>query len=280
LLAFRSEESGTTSGVALILYALCLAVLVFIDVKTNIIKPVRLVFSQVTYPISLVAAIPDRLFSNVDDYLVNEADIGAAYEHLRAEYVKLKAEMLKYDVIKNENVQLREFFKIANRDNLALQLAQPLQINLDPYQHNIVINKGLKQGVYSGQSVLDQGGIVGQVIDVLGNSSVVKLITDPAHSIPVQVRRNGLHTLVEGEGQFHSVRVPFLNRNVDIQEGDILETSGLGGRFPVGYPVAIVKQVINQPDEAFLQVKGEPIAAIESLRYVLLLQSQPVTSLQ
>jgi len=158
---------------------------------------------------------------------------------------------------------------MVDRSKLSMHLAKPLKIDLDPYQHRVLIDKGVKDSIYSGQAVLDDKGVVGQVTDIFSVSSVVTLITDPGHSIPVQVRRNGLHTLVEGTGNFNSMRVPFLNKNVDLQEGDILETSGLGGRFPEGYSVAVVDS-IESGEETFLQVKATPSASVDSLQFVLL----------
>lgn len=268
MLAISDKKAVT--GRALMLYFIVLSMVLFVDVKTTLLKPSRAFLSYMTYPVSLVSAAPDKLFNQVDEFLENEPNIEFAYQHLHAEYVKLKAEMLKNNAVENENRLLREFFDVANRSSLNMQLARPLQIDLDPYQHRVIINKGVKDGVYLGQAVLDEDGVVGQVTDVFRVSSVVTLITDPAHTIPVRVQRSGLHALIEGTGNFKELRVPFLNKNVDFVSGDILETSGLGGRFPAGYPVAIVDSVSSDNVDSFLKVDAVPVAAVNSLRYVLL----------
>jgi len=271
---FASSDQESVSGFNLAAYLLVLSALIFVDFRTDLLKPGRAFLSYVTYPVSVIAALPDRMFNHVDDFLENEPNVEYAYQHLHSEYVKLKAQMLQMQVIENENQRLRGFFGIVNSADLDMQLAKPLKIDLDPYQHRVLINKGIKDGVYIGQAVLDDTGVVGQVTDMFKVSSVVTLITDPSHAIPVQVRRNGLHLLVEGTGSFNLLRVPYLNKNMDIQEGDILETSGLGGRFPSGYPVAAIKAIENDIDETFLHIKANPIAAIDSLRYVLLVDAE------
>jgi len=252
------------------MYVVILCVVLFVDVKTSLFNSSRATLSYLTYPISFVASLPGRLFVQVDDLLVSQPDINYAYQHLHSEYFKVKAQMLEANSIRNENQRLRSFFGMVDRSKLSMQLAKPLRIDLDPYQHRVLIDKGVKDSIYSGQAVLDDKGVVGQVTDIFSVSSVVTLITDPGHSIPVQVRRNGLHALVEGTGNFNSMRVPFLNKNVDLQEGDILETSGLGGRFPEGYSVAVVNS-IESGEETFLQVKATPSASVDSLQFVLLI---------
>jgi len=262
-----SLDKKSASGLNLAVYLLLIITLLFVDVKTGALKSSRAFL--------LVAALPDRMFNQVDSFLENEPNVEYAYQHLQSEYVKLKGQMLKMQVIENESQHLRKFFDVVNSADLGMQLAKPLKIDLDPYQHRVLINKGIKDGVYIGQSVLDDTGVVGQVTDMFKLSSVVTLITDPSHAIPAQVRRNGLHLLVEGTGSFNSLRVPYLNKNMNLKDGDILETSGLGGRFPAGYPIAVIEAVKNDTDETFLQVKSKPIAGIDSLRYVLLVDAEP-----
>lgn len=265
----KVQDTSIATVRALAVYLLVLCTILFVDVKTSLLSPTRATLSYLTYPISLVASVPSRLFNQVDDLLASQPDIKYAYQHLHSEYFKVKAEMLKSDSIYNENQRLRSLLGMIDRSKLSMQIAKPLRIDLDPYQHRILIDKGIKDGVYLGQAAIDDKGIVGQVTDIFRVSAVVTLITDPGHSIPVQVRRNGLHALAEGVGDFNSMRVPFLNKNVDLREGDVLETSGLGGRFPEGYPVAVVES-IKSGEETFLQVKANPSASIDSLQYILL----------
>jgi len=191
------------------------------------------------------------------------------------EYVKLKSDMLRRNAVEKENVYLRALLGVAERADVEMKIAQAVQIDLDPYQHRVLVNKGAASGVFVGQSVLDDLGIVGQVSQVFRSSSVVTLITDPAHTIPVRIQRNGKHILAEGSGDLSSLRIPFLNKNADIVKGDVLETSGLGGRFPGGFPVAQVDGVEAVDGEAFLSISASPVAAVESLNYLLFMSSMP-----
>jgi len=133
-----------------------------------------------------------------------------------------------------------------------------------------VVRSGASEGVYVGQAVIDDNGVVGQVTDVLPYSAAVTLITDPGHSVPVQVERSGLRALVRGTGDLFKLKVPFLNENPDIQVGDRLMSSGLGGRFPAGYPVAIITDITTNPGQAFSEVTAQSVAKVNRLSQVLL----------
>jgi len=265
MISDRNAANGKTLFIAL-LFSI---VLVSVDFKTQFLKPTRAVLAYVLSPISLVASIPSRFFGQVDSFLENEPEIENAYEHLRTEYVKLKADMIRRDAVERENAELRELLDVTISSEIKMQIAKAVDIDLDPYQHRVLVNKGALQGIYIGQPVLDDEGIIGQVSEVFRGSSVVTLITDPSHSIPVRIQRSGRHILAEGSGDLTSLRIPFLNKNVDITTGDILETSGLGGRFPAGYPVAVIEDIQSVEGEPFLSIKANPIAAVESLSYLI-----------
>ena len=140
-----------------------------------------------------------------------------------------------------------------------------------------MVGRGLRDGVYVGQAVIDDQGVIGQVTEVMPLNSIIVLITDPRHALPVQVERNGLRTVVNGTGSVSILRVPYLNQNSDIVVGDVLISSGMGGRFPNGYPVAIVSDVKVIEDEAFIRVTASPIAKLDRSNHVLLLSREAKT---
>lgn len=269
------SDRNAANGKSLIIAFCVVAVLLAVDVKTQALKPTRAVLAYILNPVSLVASIPSHFFGGVDSFLENEPEIENAYEHLRTEYVKLKADMLRRSAVERENTQLRALLGVSERSGVVMQIAKSVEIDLDPYQHRVLVNKGASDGIFVGQPVLDDEGVIGQVSEVFRTSSVITLITDPAHSIPVRIRRNGRHILAEGSGDLSSLRIPFLNKNVDILKNDILETSGLGGRFPAGYPVATVASIKELTGEPFLSIDASPIAAVESLNYLLFMASVP-----
>ncbi len=133
-----------------------------------------------------------------------------------------------------------------------------------------MINKGSSSGVFVGQPVLDAKAVMGQVVRVTPGSATVLLITDSAHALPVQVNRNGLRTIAEGTGFVNRLQLPHLPNNADIREGDLLVTSGLGGHFPPGYPVAEVTEVKREPGKPFSTIIAAPSAHLERTREVLL----------
>ncbi|MDH4109208.1 MAG: rod shape-determining protein MreC, partial [Gammaproteobacteria bacterium] len=148
-----------------------------------------------------------------------------------------------------------------------------MSVNGNPFRHSIVIDKGSRDGVYDGQAILDANGVLGQVIGTGAFSSEGLLISDPDHALPVEVNRNGLRTIARGTGEFDRLDLPFLPNNADIKEGDILVTSGLGGSFPAGYPVAVVESVQRLPAEPFAEVSARPSAALNQVREVMLVWS-------
>lgn len=274
------SDRNTASGKSL-LFVLGVAILLLvIDSRTRSLKSTRAVAIYALSPITWVASIPSNFFGGVDTFLENEPEIENAYEHLRVEYIKLKSDMLRRNAVERENAQLRALLGVSERATVEMQIARSVKIDLDPYQHRVLVDKGAAQGIFVGQPVLDDSGVVGQVSEVFRTSSVITLISDPAHTIPVRIQRSGKHILAEGTGDLSSLRIPFLNKNVDIVSGDVLETSGLGGRFPAGYPVAIINEIQKVEGEPFLSVSASPIAAVESLDYLLFMSSIAVQKLK
>jgi rod shape-determining protein MreC len=146
-----------------------------------------------------------------------------------------------------------------------------MAVDANPYRHHIVLGIGSTNGVYDGQAIVDASGVVGQVIDTGLLTSQAILISDPDHTLPVVVNRNGLRTVAFGTGEYDRLDLPFLANNADIRPGDLLVTSGLGGAFPSGYPVAIVENVTRVPQEPFADVTARPAAALDQVREVMLI---------
>ena len=140
-----------------------------------------------------------------------------------------------------------------------------------PYTHQVVINRGANDGVYEGQAVIDDEGIVGQILHVGTTSSRVLLITDVTHAVPVRISRNGVRLIASGVGVIDILSHNHVPHSTDIRVDDMLVTSGLGGKFPEGYPVARVTSVLQDESRAFSQIQSQPVAKIDRLRYVLLL---------
>jgi rod shape-determining protein MreC len=268
--AFR-KSSGWYSFTVVLAVSVSLMV---IDTRTAWLNGPRNVLSVVLSPIQSLASIPATIGRFVDTALTAEPDVKIAYENLRNEYFQLKSETLLLRTLQEENQDLRTLLGASERLNEKITLAELINVSIDPYNHRILVSRGIRNGVYTGQAVIDDRGVIGQVTEVMPLSSSIMLITDPGHAMPVQIQRNGLRTVIYGTGSVSLLRVPFLNQNSDIIVGDVLISSGLGGRFPNGYPVAVVSDVKVIEDEAFIRVSASPIAKLDRSNHVLLLSRE------
>lgn len=253
--------------------ALCL---MMIDARTSWLSSPRNVLSVILQPVQTIASVPamvERFFTSA---ISAEPDVKIAYENLRNEYFQLKSEALLLRSLREENKNLRLLLDASQRLKEKITLGELINVSIDPYNHRVLVGRGLTNGVYVGQTVIDDQGVIGQVTEVMPLNSSVMLITDPSHAMPVQVQRNGLRAFLHGTGNVSLLRVPFLNQNSDIIVGDVLLSSGLGGRFPNGYPVAIVQEVEVIEDEAFVRISASPIAKLDRSNHVLLLSREPI----
>jgi rod shape-determining protein MreC len=169
-----------------------------------------------------------------------------------------------------ENLRLRQLMNSSEIVQDRVLVAELIGVSPDPLEHKVIINKGSNDGVYVGQPLLDAFGLMGQVVSVTPYTSQVLLITDNSHAIPVQVTRNNVRTIAEGIGDLYQLRLRYVSSTTDIKEGDILVSSGLGGRFPVGYPVAQIEKITYDPGEPFATVIARPAAQLDRSRHILL----------
>lgn len=251
--------------------------LMIVDSRTTWLDGLRNGLAIAVTPVQTLASIPATIGRYLTDVLSPEPNIDIAYENLRDEYFKLKSETLLLRTLQDENTDLRNLLDASERLNETVTLAELINVSIDPYNHRVLVGRGLRDGVYEGQAVIDDQGVIGQVTEVMPFNSSVMLMTDPGHAMPVQVQRTGLRTVVYGTGSVSSLSVPFLNQNSDVEVGDVLISSGLGGRFPNGYPVATIADIEIIPDEAFMRVSAEPIGKLDRSNHVLLLTRESRT---
>ncbi|MFQ3244677.1 MAG: rod shape-determining protein MreC [Arenicella sp.] len=268
------KNSGWTQYVSVFIVSVAM---MLIDSRTTWLDGPRNILSVVLSPIQGLASVPVTIGRYFTSTLTAEPDLQIAYDNLRNEYFKLKSESLLLRTLEEENQDLRALLAASDRLKEKITLAELMDVNLDRDNHRVSVGRGIRDGVYVGQAVIDDQGVIGQVTEVMPLSSIIVLITDPGHAFPVQVERNGLRTVVHGTGSVSLLRVPFLNQNSDILVGDVLISSGMGGRFPNGYPVAVVTDVKVIEDEAFIRVTAEPIAKLDRSNHVLLLSRQAQT---
>ncbi len=248
-----------------------------VDHRHDVLEPVRQTLSAAVHPIRLTAQMPLSLLDAATDQMRSRDELTARLEQLRRQQLLYEARLQRLDALEVENIRLRELLDSSHNLANPVLIAELIEIDLDPQRHLIQINKGSNDDVYAGQPVLDANGVVGQVDEVGRFSARVRLITDPSHGLPVQINRNGLRAIASGTGQRHRLQIKSVTNNADVREGDLLVTSGLGGRFPQGYPVARIDNVTQRPGRAFARVEAAPMAALNRIQEVLLVRNRGQT---
>ncbi len=239
----------------------------------------RATLSVLVDPLKYLVNLPTVLIEQASDSVSSFSTLKKENAKLRDEQFIDKTRLLKFDSLEKENIRLRALLENSFKLGEQLLIAELLSINTAPYENIVVVNKGTRFGVHPQQPVLDANGVVGQVFRALPFSSEIMLITDPNHAIPVQVNRNGLLTIAVGSGQLNRLNLPFLPNNADIRPGDLLITSGLGGTFPSGYPVAVVDDFTPITNKPFVNITATPKAMLDRNRELLIVwsDSSPVS---
>jgi rod shape-determining protein MreC len=245
--------------------------LMTVDHRQHHLDSLRSALSVMVYPLQLLVDLPNSASQWFHESLSSRRALQEENASLRTQQLVLNTQLQKLEALEAENVRLRALldssFQVGKRSML---IAALLSVDMDPYRHQIEINKGSLDRLFEGQPLLDSQGVVGQLIHVGPFTSTAMLITDASHAIPVQVNRNGLRTIALGTGNIDRLELPHIPNNADIRIGDLLVTSGLGGRFPHGYPVAEVTEVEQDPGRAFSHVIARPRALLDRSREVLL----------
>lgn len=254
------------------LVVLSVAVMV-VDARFTLLKPVRSQMSLVLMQSYWIADLPERLYQGVASQFGSRTELAAENEKLKTENLLLQGRLQKLAALTEQNVRLRELLNSSALVNEKVEVAELIGMDPNPFTHRIIINKGERDGVVLGQPVLDARGLMGQVVELMPYTSRVLLLTDTTHSIPVQVNRNGLRAIASGTGNPERLELRHVADTADIKEGDLLVSSGLGQRFPAGYPVATVKEVIHDSGQPFAIVRAVPTAALNRSRYLLLVFS-------
>lgn len=266
-LIFTQGPSITTRLVVSVALSVLLMVL---DHRYNSLNTVRSALSVAVLPLQKSIELPGTLTDWFGESLATRRSLQEEIDSLRTQHLMQEVQLQKLAALEAENIRLRELLDSSFEVGEKVLIAELMSVNLDPYKHQVVINKGELHDVYPGQPLLDASGIMGQIVHAGPYSSTAVLITDTAHAIPVQVNRTGLRTIALGSGTINRLDLPYIPNNADIRPGDLLVSSGLGGRFPPGYPVATVATVQHDPGLTFSQVSATPLAQLNRSREVLL----------
>ncbi len=271
---------GNSANVRLLVCALIAVALMVVDHRFNLLKEVRIALSVVVYPIQYAVNFPLTAGGWMSESFTTRKTLQEELDQLKTSQLVNNARLQKLAALASENQRLRllldSSFKIGER----VLIAELLAVDLAPFTHQVMINKGSHQGAYEGQPLLDAHGIMGQVTRIGPLTSTVMLITDPNHAIPVAINRNGLRTIALGNGNPNEMEVIHLPNDADLEVGDLLISTGLGGRFPEGYPVATITQIQQNPGQPFALVTAAPTAKLRQSREVLLVWPTPIDESQ
>lgn len=243
-----------------------------------VLTAVRGSVDWVLQPLRWVTNVPGNV-ADAGSELKNYRELVAENAAVKDELLRAKARLLQLDALEAENRRIRQLMASSSALAQKVLIAEIIAASQAPYRHQITLNKGAADGVYFGQAIVDAYGVMGQVVRVNPASAVALLVTDPSHGIPVEVNRTGLQTVARGGGDGRVLTLPFLPGNADVKVGDLLVSSGLGGRFPPGYPVGEIFDVRRTTGEHFMEASAYPSARLNQGRQALLVwSSEPIVA--
>jgi rod shape-determining protein MreC len=242
----------------------------YLDQRQHYLEQARYVLQAAAYPLQLAVNSPPAAWAWLRESFTSRERLRAENGHLRAAQRDLELRAMRYEALAHENAELRGLRAalppIADR----WLPAEIVTVQLSSLRQRLLINRGALNGVFKAQAVLDDKGLIGQTAHVGPWSAEVILITDPEHAVPVRIERTGLRTIAVGAGDATTLALPYLPANADLRRGDLLVTSGLGGVFPEGYPVARVTEVHRDAVQPLAQVRAAPLAHVDTDSEVML----------
>ena len=272
-----ASRTGDVAGTLKLLAWLVLAIaLIVLDHRGGWLAQLRHRATALVQPLWWVAGMPARIGDTLSESAATRNHLASENRVLRNALLVSGARVARLQAAASENAHLRELLGAARRNGgLDVQLAPVLDVDLDPTRQRLLLDAGARDGVVLGQAVIDAGGLVGQIIAVQAGTATVLLLTDPDHAVPVMVARSGVRLLTYGSGRSDRLALANVPLSADVRIGDVVLTSGLGGRFPAGFPVGTIVALHPDDSHAFLVGDVRPAARLDRGRDVLLLREQP-----
>ncbi len=264
-------KHGPSARHRLLLVLILSIFLIFFDHYISSFETTRGYLQSLVSPLQYLATAPKRMMTWTAENLTSRQDLIEQNQRYKVDELLLREQLMQLSMLEKENTRLRSLLASPVRKETRKMVAEVIAVDSDPYTHQVVINRGANDGVYEGQPVVDEKGIVGQIQNVGTISSRVILITDVTHAVPVRVSRNGIRMIANGTGHIDTLIHNFVPHSTDVRTGDVLVTSGLGGKYPEGYPVSTIIKINQDETRAFAQLYSKPVAEIDRLRYLLLL---------
>ncbi len=250
-------------------------IIMIVDHRSQSLEGFHHYLGAALHPLQQAIDFPSLKFQQISTKVTDELTLNQQNKALREENKRLSVRLQEFLVIREENDQLRLLLDSSLRPENEVTSARLLAVSLNPFQQRVLIDKGKSDGVSMGITIVDQHGLMGQVTRVFPFHSEGMLASDPNHAIPVQSIRTGVRGILKGTGSPDMLILSNAPFTSDIIPGDILVTSGIGGRFPPDYPVATVKSVSPQTGKPFAKIEAIPLASFNKSRNVLLIHAVP-----
>lgn len=262
-------KTRSTNARAIIFVAVSI-VMMLVDHRYGHLKFIRSTLSTLVYPIQYVVNLPIEAADWISTSLNTRSRLLEENATLKEQHLLLSSKLQRFEILESENKRLRELLESSFRLNEKVLVAEIMGVESQSFRQQIIINKGTRNQAYDGQPIVDAAGIMGQILHTSQANSTVLLITDVTHALPIQINRNGLRAIAVGTGLNDSLELQNLPQNADIKVGDLVISSGLGGRFPSGYPVGVVEEITLDPGEAFAKIKVKTSSRMSQSREVLM----------
>ena len=245
-------------------------VLLYVDVTYKTLSQVRQWLTVAATPVFYLADLPTRVLGAATEVVASRTELLEENARLKARNLILEQKVQKLASLTAQNIRLRELLNSSELVDDQVLVAEVVGVDPDPFKYAVMINKGSLDNVYEGQAIIDAHGVMGQVVEVSPVSSRIMMITDSSARVPVQNNRTKYRGIAAGLGKPNQMELLHIPDTADFREGDLLTTSGLGGVYPEGFPLAKVTQVKHLPGSSFASITIEPMAQTNRSRLVLL----------
>lgn len=269
-------DSGFSSA-RLMAYGLVAVLLMALDQRGAYNQKVRESLATLVSPVQMLVGLPVELFEVIGQNLTDRKNLHTTNQNLKDRLLLQQVQLTRLNALEDEARRLRSLLGARSGLRVNTLVAELLHVDLDPYSHKVIVDRGQNDGVIAGMVVLDAGGVMGQVDIASPETAEIILISDPDHALPVQVARTGMRSIAFGTGDTSILMLPNVSINADIKQGDLLQTSGMGQLFPAGYSVARVMSVERSPGHPFARVWARPLAQLEQAHKVLVLFPEKIT---
>ncbi|MBI5438050.1 MAG: rod shape-determining protein MreC [Nitrosomonadales bacterium] len=273
--SFQFFNRGPSPAVRLVFFSVLSLLLLFVDARYRYLESTRSALSVLVSPVQRLATLPGVLWQQAGDFFITQRNLVDENKLLHRQHESDAAQLSQLQALQQENQQLRSLLALPHRSEFNAQPAEVVYAERDVFKRRVLLNKGADAGIKAGQVVMDDIGIVGQITRVYPWLSEVTLITEKDHAVPVQVLRNGLRTIVFGAGDTSQLSLRYMPISSDIQNDDVLVTSGVDGIYPPGIPVAKVIKIERDAAYPFARVICLPLAGVDKHRHLLVLSDLP-----